>query len=67
MFEFIIYGSDEDGKYYPPDRGMSTLCAQEVIEAYRKKYPLVCHVNIDVALDIHTVPYLPPDWRAPWK
>lgn len=50
MIEYYIVGTDRNGKVYPREHGMGTQCAQYAINMYRIKYPTVCHVNIDIAL-----------------
>lgn len=50
MIEFIIFGTDKTGKRYPTQRGMGVCMTAEVI-AYRKKYPPVVHVHLDMALE----------------
>jgi hypothetical protein len=50
MIEFFIYGTDSTGKRYPTKRGMGVCMTAEVI-AYRKEYPPVVHVNLDMALE----------------
>jgi len=59
MTEYKIYGSDANGNWYPEVRGGYVGCVQHEIDAYRKKYPLVCHVAVDLAFDMKTVPYNP--------
>lgn len=51
MIEYYICGTDRTGKVYPREHGMGTQCVQYVINMYRIKYPDVCHVNVDIALD----------------
>lgn len=45
----ILWGTDKEGKRYP-DRQSSTRDFNLVIREYRKLYPKVVHVNIDLAL-----------------
>jgi hypothetical protein len=49
MIEFFIYGTDTSGRRYPTKRGMGTCMTAEVI-AYRREYPPVVHVNLDMVL-----------------
>lgn len=49
MIEFYIWGTDRRGKEYPRIRGMGLCMTAEVLE-YRKKYPPVVHVVLDMAL-----------------
>lgn len=49
MIEFYIWGTDKRGKEYPRIRGMGLCMTAEVLE-YRKKYPPVVHVVLDMAL-----------------
>lgn len=51
MIEYYIFGSDRDGKWYPEEHGMTTMCIQLLLVNYKAKYPPVIHVNIDIALD----------------
>jgi hypothetical protein len=50
MIEFYIFGTDKTGKRYPTKRGMGVCMTAEII-AYRKQYPPVVHVNLDMALE----------------
>lgn len=51
MIEFIIFGTDCYGKMYPTQRGMA-MCIQLEIVAYKKKYPPVVHIHLELALPV---------------
>jgi len=63
MIEFIIYGSDGTGQFYPKHRGMVATCIQAEIDAYVRRYPKVIHVAIDMALPLLTDAQRYPDGR----
>jgi len=49
MIEFYIWGSDTKGRQYPKEYGLG-VCLTAEVAAYRKKYPRVVHVILDMAL-----------------